>query len=89
MLDTNLFKIIQKITDQTENNDAKDVEIMVLLKCLKRALEMPLINCKIKLDLNWSENCLIVATNVAAQATTLSITDAKLYLSVVNFINSR
>ena len=31
-------------------------------------LEMPLINCEITLDLNWSENCVIVANNVAAQA---------------------
>ena len=44
---------------------------------------MPLINCEITLDLNWSENCVIVATNVAAQATTFSITDTKLYVPVV------
>ena len=40
---------------------------------------MPLINCEITLDLNWSENCVIVATNVAAEAATFSITDTKLY----------
>ena len=44
---------------------------------------MPLINCEITLDLSWSENCVIVATNVAAQATTFSITDTKLYVPVV------
>ena len=52
---------------------------MVLLKYLRnfwRTLEMPLINCEITLDLNWSENCVIY---VAAQATTVSITDTKLY----------
>ena len=43
---------------------------------------MPLINCEITLDLNWSENCVILATNVAAQATTFSITDVKLYVPV-------
>ena len=44
---------------------------------------MPLINCEITLDLNRSENCVIVVTNVAAQATTISITDTKLYVPVV------
>ena len=59
---------------------------MVPLKYLSnfwRTLEMPLINCEINLDLNWSENCVIVATNAAAQATTFSITDTKLYVPVV------
>ena len=31
---------------------------------------MRLINCEITLDLNWSENCVIVATNEVAQAAT-------------------
>ena len=44
---------------------------------------MSLIHCVINLDLNWSENCVIVATNVAAQATTFPITDTKLYVPVV------
>ena len=59
---------------------------MVPLKYLNnfwRTLEMPLINCEITLDLNWPENCFIVSTNVAAQATTLSITDTKLSDPVV------
>ena len=43
---------------------------------------MLLINFGINLDLNWSENCILVATNVAAQATTFSITDVKLYVPV-------
>ena len=38
---------------------------------------MLLIDCKITLDLNWSKNCVIVATNVADQATAFSITDTK------------
>ena len=61
----------------------KNVEIMVPLKYLIdfwKTLEMSLINCVIILGLNWSENCVIVATNVAAQATTISITDTKLYV---------
>ena len=31
--------------------------------------------CEITLDLNWSENCIIVATDVANQGATFSITD--------------
>ena len=60
---------------------------MVPLKYLsnfRRTLEMHLISCKIILNLNWSENCVIVATNVAAQATRFSVTDTKLYAPVVN-----
>ena len=60
---------------------------MVPLKYLSnfwRTLEMPLINCEITLDLNWSENCVIVATNVADEVTTFSITD-----SSCNFIKPR
>ena len=44
---------------------------------------MPLINCEITLDLNWSEKCIIAATDVANQGTTVSITDKKLYVPVV------
>ena len=59
---------------------------MVPLKYLSnfwRILEMPLINYEITLDLNWSENCVIVATDVANQGATFSITDTKLYVPVV------
>ena len=48
-----------------------------------RTLEMSLFNCNITLNLNWSENCIIMATNVAVQATTISITDTKLYIPAV------
>ena len=43
---------------------------------------MHLINCEITVDLNWPENCVIVATNVADEATTFSITDTKLYVPI-------
>ena len=48
-----------------------------------RTLEMSFINSEINLDLNWSKNCVIVATNVSAQAATFSITDTKLYVPAV------
>ena len=49
---------------------------------------MLLTNCEIILDLNWSKNCVIVATNVAAQTTTFSINGTKLLCSSCNFIDS-
>ena len=50
---------------------------------------MPLLNCEINLNLNWSENCFLVANNVATQATTFSTTDTKAYVTVCKFIDSR
>ena len=59
---------------------------MVPLKYLSnfwRTLEMPIINCEIALDLNWSENCVIVATDIADQGATFSIADTNIYVPVV------
>ena len=42
---------------------------------------MPLINFEITLDLNWSENCVLVAIKVANQGATFSITDTAVTLS--------
>ena len=58
---TDSFKIKEKITGQTNNNDTKDVETMLKFKISKlkylsnfwRTFEIPLINCKINLDLNF------------------------------------
>ena len=47
-----------------------------------RTLEMSLIYCQITLDLNWSENCVIVATIIVAQAIIFWITDTKRYVPV-------
>ena len=44
---------------------------------------MPLFICEITLCLNCSENCVIVATNLAAQVATFSITGRKLYVPIV------
>ena len=58
-----------KITGKTPNNDnEKDVEIMVLLKFLNnfwRTLEMPLINCEVNLILTWSSTRVITDSNGA------------------------
>ena len=67
---TDLFNLQEKLTGQAGGNGKKSVEIKVSLKYQNnvwRTLEMPLINCEITLGLNWSENWVIVATNIEAQ----------------------
>ena len=64
------------------NRVFKDVKIAVPLKYLSnfwRSLEMPLINCKIHLELNWSKDC--VMSTIAD--TTFKITNTKLYVPIV------
>ena len=36
---------------------------------------MPLITCEVELILTWSENCIIISTNVANQNPTFTITN--------------
>ena len=42
-----------------------------------------MINCEVNLILAWSENCVIIYTDVANQNTTFVLTEAKLYVPVV------
>ena len=44
---------------------------------------MPLINCEVELILDWSENCVIMSTNVVNQNTIFTITKTNLYVPVV------
>ena len=82
--DSKSFKSKIKITGKTHNNNnVKDVEIIVLLKYLSnfwRTLEMLLINCEVNLILTWSSTCVITNSNGAG---VFAITDTKLYVSVV------
>ena len=80
--DSESFKSKIKITGKTpNNNNVKDVEIMVPLKYyFWRTLEMPLINCEVNLILTWSLTCVITDS---AGAGTFEITDTKLYVPVV------
>ena len=77
------FKYKASIIGSTGNNGIKNgVKIAVLLKYLInfwRSLEMPLINYKIELSLNWIERCLLNTANTAI----FKITDAKLYALIV------
>ena len=65
------------------NITRRNVKVVVPLKYLSnflRSLEMPLINCKIKLDLTWKKEC--VLSNQAGAAVFI-INDTKLYVPVV------
>ena len=64
---TDSFNFKTKITVQTNDDEIISAEIMVPLKSLTTSwgtLEMPLINCEVELILNWSENCVIIYTDV-------------------------
>ena len=71
----------------------KNTRIVVSLKYLSnflRSPEMPLINCKIHLELNWNNNCVMYGADTYAggdnannRETTFKITSAKLYVPVV------
>ena len=45
-----------------------------------RLLEMPLINCKVKLSLKWYEHCIL--SNLVGDST-FTITDTKRYVPIV------
>ena len=57
------FKYQTCVTGKTANDgNAKEIEFFVPLKHLSsfwRALDMPLINCKVSLTLTWSKNYII------------------------------
>ena len=60
-----------------------NVKVVVPLKYVSnflRSLEMPLINCKIKLNLTWKKEC-VLSTDVGAAV--FIINDTKLYVPVV------
>ena len=67
-----------------DGNIAKrSVKVVVPLKYLSnffRSLEMPLINCKIKLNLTWKNECVL---STGAGEAVFIINDTKLYLPVV------
>ena len=79
--DSESFKSKIKITGKNpNNNNVKDVEIIVPLKYLSnfwRILEIPLINCEVNLILTWSSTFVITNSNGAGA---FAITDAKLYV---------
>ena len=85
--DSDSFNLKAKVTGQTNNaGEIDNAEIMAPLKYLSnfwRTLEMHLINCEVNLTLDWSENFVIVSTDVANENATFTITETKLYVPVV------
>ena len=75
LADSESFKSKITITGKTPDNDNENY-----LSNLGRTLEMPLINCEVKLDLTWSSTCVITNSTGAG---IFAITDTKLYVPVV------
>ena len=76
-----------KLIKGTDDNNVNNVKLVVPLKYVSnffRSLELPLVNCKIDLELTWHKDCMISSVNAAAgQVVSFMITDTKLYVPVV------
>ena len=70
-----------------DDNNVNNVKLVVPLKYVSdffRLLEMPLVNCKIDLELTWHKDCMISSANAAAgQVVSFMITNTKLYVPIV------
>ena len=80
------IKLLGNVTEVAGNGAGVrrlNVKVVVPLKYLSnffRSLEMPLINCKIKLNLTWKKECVF---STGAGKTVFIINDRKLYVLVV------
>ena len=76
-----------KLISGTDDNNVNNVKLVVHLKYISsffRSLEMPLVNCKIDLELTWHKDCMVSSANAAAgQVVSFMITNTKLYVPVV------
>ena len=76
--------LLRKTTNHNDGKSfVKDTKIVVPLKCLSifwRCLDMPLINFKVYLELNWIEDCILSSARDSAK---FAITDAKLHVPIV------
>ena len=86
--------LLGKATDADVNDRSlKNTKIICVLKFLSnffRSLEVLLVNCKIHLELNWNNNCVMYGAdtyvggdNVKNRETTFKITSTKLHIPVV------
>ena len=86
--------LLGKATDADGNDRSlKNTKIVVPVKYLSnffRSLEMSLINCKIHLELNWNDNCVMYGAdtyaggdNVNDREAAFQITSTKLYVPVL------
>ena len=76
-----------KLISGTDDNNVNNVKLVVPLKYVSnffRSLEMPLVNCKIDLELTRHTDCMISSVNAAAgEVVSFKITNTKLYVPVV------
>ena len=76
-----------KFISGTDDNNVNNVKLVVPLKYVSnffRSLKMPLVNCKIDLELTWHKDCMISSADAAAgQIVSFMITNTKLYVPVV------
>ena len=76
--------LIGKTVDAADRNSfVKNTKIVFVIKYLSnfwRSLEMPLINCKIHIELIWYENCILSSAENSAK---FKITNAKLHVPIV------
>ena len=76
-----------KLISGTDDNNLNNVKLVVPLKYVSnffRSLEMPLVNCKIDLELTWHKDCMISSANAAAgQVVSFMIANTKLYIPIV------
>ena len=82
------IKLLGNVTEVAVNAAGErrlNVKAVVPLKYLSnffRSLEMPLINCKIKLNLTWKKECVLSTGDGEA---VFIVNDTKLYVPVVTF----
>ena len=76
-----------KLISVADDNNVNNIKLGVPLKYASnffRSLEMPLVNCKIDLELTWHKDCMISSVNAAAgQVVSFMITNTNLYVPIV------
>ena len=82
------FKYKAALLAKTANHNdgksfVKEAKLVVPLNYFNnfwRSIEMPLINCKVYLELNWIEDCILSSDGYSAK---FAIKDAKLHVSII------
>ena len=85
------FKYKAALVGKTANHyngkgSVEDTKIDVPLKYLSnfwKSLEMPIINCKVHLELNWIEDCVL---SIAGNSAKFEMADAKLHAPIVTLL---
>ena len=76
------------VDNDNKNSFVKNTKTVVPLKYLSnfwRSLEMPLINCKVHLELNWTEDCILSSAGNSAK---FEIKDTKLHVPIATLYKS-